>query len=301
MAQNIPIKFLDWIDEGKINWTELSCNPSAIYILERNLDKVSWSNLCFNPNAVHLIEANMDKLQDDEYSPFWNYLCMNENAISLLKRHPDKITKWDLSFNENPEAIRMIEEDNDNIIWYPLLCNPAAIHLVEPRLNEILPSNGGAGWKMLCQNPAAIHILEKPENSEHLCMYYLASNPNAIGLIKKHIDELVNEDGDDDFVNNVLSNFCRNEGEGVIELLEKYPEKIRWNGLSRNKNAIHLLERNQEKISWYEISRNTAIFQYDYDTMKHNHMDLKEEIIKAAMHPSRILRYLDMGGSLDSI
>ena len=31
-----PLKFRNFIDENKINWTTLSYNPSAIFLLEKN-------------------------------------------------------------------------------------------------------------------------------------------------------------------------------------------------------------------------------------------------------------------------
>jgi uncharacterized protein with WD repeat len=38
-----------------IDWTELSSNPNAIPLLEKNLYKVNWINLSANPNAIHLL------------------------------------------------------------------------------------------------------------------------------------------------------------------------------------------------------------------------------------------------------
>lgn len=33
-------KLRDWVDISKINWCELSHNPNAIHLLEKNRDKV---------------------------------------------------------------------------------------------------------------------------------------------------------------------------------------------------------------------------------------------------------------------
>jgi len=40
----------------------MSINPSAIHLLEKNLDKVHWGMLSLNPAAIHLLEANKEKI-----------------------------------------------------------------------------------------------------------------------------------------------------------------------------------------------------------------------------------------------
>src|SRR5207248_1632321 len=46
----------DNIIDQKIDWDELSSNPNAIYLLEKNLDKINWGYLSLNPNAIYLLE-----------------------------------------------------------------------------------------------------------------------------------------------------------------------------------------------------------------------------------------------------
>jgi len=40
----------------------LSLNPSAIKLLEMNVDKICWKHLNKNPNAIKLLKANPDKI-----------------------------------------------------------------------------------------------------------------------------------------------------------------------------------------------------------------------------------------------
>jgi hypothetical protein len=42
----------------------------------------------------------------------------------------------------------------------------------------------------------------------------------------------------------------------AIHILEKYPEKIKWERMSENPNAIHILESHPDKIHWYSLSEN---------------------------------------------
>ena len=88
----------------------------------------------------------------------------------------------------------------------------------------------------------------------------------------------------------------------ALHLLEKNQDKIDWFFLSKNPSAIHLLEKNPEKIKWRIFSTNPAIFDpvYDYHKMKERmRTTIAEELLQKAMHPSRLKRYLDMGGDLE--
>jgi hypothetical protein len=46
---------LDWININELNWSGLSSNPDAVYLLEQFSDKIDWSELSKNPNAIHLL------------------------------------------------------------------------------------------------------------------------------------------------------------------------------------------------------------------------------------------------------
>ena len=84
----------------------------------------------------------------------------------------------------------------------------------------------------------------------------------------------------------------------AIHLLEANPDKIDWYYLSGNPNAIHLLEANRTRIRWLPFSKNPAIFQCDY-TFYRERMDVqREELIKAAFHPKRLKRSLELGYDL---
>jgi len=76
-------------------------------------------------------------------------------------------------------------------------------------------------------------------------------------------------------------------------LLEKNQHKIDPVGLSENPNAIHLLKKNLDKIDWDYLSENPSIFELDYKGLKERCAIYKEELIAAAMHPSRFKKVLD--------
>ncbi len=184
----------DWIPIEKLNWTNLSCNPNAMHLLEANPDKINWTNLSCNPNAMHLLEANPDKINWEQLSLNpnaiqlleanpdnidWRYLSLNPNAIQLLEANPDKIDWWYLS--QNPNAIRLLEANLMLISWIALSFNPAAIHLLEANQHKI-------SWIALSLNPAAIHLLEA--NQYNISWNLLSRNPNAIHLLEANQDNI---------------------------------------------------------------------------------------------------------------
>ena len=58
-----------------------------------------------------------------------------------------------LSFNPNPIAIHILEQNLDQVDWYGLSSNPSAIHILEKNLDKV-------DWNCLSLNPNAIRILE---------------------------------------------------------------------------------------------------------------------------------------------
>ena len=108
-------ELLHWVDINKLNWENLSRNPNAIHILEKNLDKVDWFWLSGNSNAISIIENNLNKVH-------WDWLSKIPNAIHILAKNLDKVN-W-TSLSENPNAIQILEQNLENINWYSLSVNP---------------------------------------------------------------------------------------------------------------------------------------------------------------------------------
>lgn len=59
------LQLVHWIDEKKLDLGCLSSNPSAIHLLEKNIDeliKIDWWELSSNPAAIRLLEENPNKI-----------------------------------------------------------------------------------------------------------------------------------------------------------------------------------------------------------------------------------------------
>ena len=107
-------KLLDWIalkvSINESNFIFMSNNERAMDIMANNLDLLDdiWSDLCANPSAIPLIEQNIENL--GLYC--WRNLCENQNAICILEKNPYKINWFCLC--ANPSAIPLIEKNLKN-------------------------------------------------------------------------------------------------------------------------------------------------------------------------------------------
>jgi hypothetical protein len=86
-----------------------------------------------------------------------------------------------------------------------------------------------------------------------------------------------------------------------MDLLEKNQDKIHWRWLSENPNAMDLLEKNQDKIYWSTLIKNPSIFKklINYEYLYERMNVIREELMIKCMHPSRLERFIEMGGDID--
>jgi hypothetical protein len=81
--------------EELINWNTLSLNesPDAIEMLGANPTKINWYNLSRNPSAMPIIRENLDRYcwetsdsTDLSEKICWTSLCFNPNAMDILEK-----------------------------------------------------------------------------------------------------------------------------------------------------------------------------------------------------------------------
>ena len=97
--------------------------------------------LCFNFYCCNMI--NLTNIHLFEEYIDWSALSKNPNAIDLLEQNQDKIDWKILSRNEG--AIHLLEKNQDKIDWKMLSMNENAIHLLEKNQDKI-------NWKNLSMN-----------------------------------------------------------------------------------------------------------------------------------------------------
>lgn len=206
-------------------WFSISKNPSLINIIERNLDKIDWYSLSENSNAIKLLEKNIDKID-------WYQIALNPNAIDIIEQNLDKIDWSILSKNEN--AIDLLKSNPHKIDWQSISQNDNAISLLMENPINI-------DWEYLSLNSNALLLIDDKINEEQLL------NNEQFQLLdeKNKIDDCY---------------LCLNTNPRIIEILQKYPDKINWEMLSQNPAGINLLEKNKEKINYELLSLNPEIF-----------------------------------------
>ena len=87
--------------------------------------------------------------------------------------------------SSNPNAIQLLQQNQDKIDWFWLCSNPNAVHILEQNQDKI-------NWYWVCYNEKACHLIDqKLQNDSNIKPYInwntLSSNPNAIDLLKKNI------------------------------------------------------------------------------------------------------------------
>ena len=76
MNNYIIYELYEWVKIKNLDYYNLSCNPAAIDILEKNIDKINWTNLSSNPAAIGILEKNIDKIN-------WSNLSDNPNIFKI--------------------------------------------------------------------------------------------------------------------------------------------------------------------------------------------------------------------------
>ena len=264
----------DWISIDDLHLETLNLNYNAIDFFIDNPDKMSLNVICQNENPKILELLEKINLPDD--SEIWFSISKNPSLINIIEKNLDKIDWYSLS--ENSSAIKLLENNIDKIDWYQIALNPNAISIIEKNLDKIdwsiLSKNENAinllksnphniDWRSFSQNENAINLLM--ENPINIDWEYLSLNSNALLLINDKINEeqllnneqfqLLNKKNKIDYFYLTLNTNPR-----IIEILEKYPDKINWEMLSQNPAGINLLEKNKDKINYELLSLNPEIF-----------------------------------------
>jgi len=175
---------LDWIDIDKLNWSELSKNPNAIHLLEKNQDKIDWINLSCNPNAIHLLEKNQDKIN-------WNNLLLHNSNPNVFHLFANNIENSNMFFDHTCDkniniliniSIHYPQKFNkyqvSNRLYSKLSSSPSIFRKINKN-NDILSSNK----KVESTNEL---LLKKVEEFELRLLKYESTNES---LLKK-IEEL---------------------------------------------------------------------------------------------------------------
>jgi len=260
----LKYKLIRWINESKIlKCAELSSNINAIDLLtsSKNIKYINYNNLSKNrnPEALLLIKKKIieeKSLSKTEYKKLknkinWDYLSENPIAIELLEEYEDDINWGTICNNSNPKVLKLLEKkiktEPDDIEWEELSSNPIAIKLLKKYPDDIDYSGLSAN-----SSDEALQLLKENPDDIDFAMLSFNKNPKALKLLKKLLEiepEKLND----------WTYLSENSLPEAIEILKANFNKIDWDRLSSNSSdeAIQLLKDNPDKISWGMLSANT--------------------------------------------
>lgn len=184
-----------------------------------------------------------------------NMIRINRNLLEDWVQEYRRVDFHALSINPSQDAMILIEpffEKNPHSTLLINICNNLySGFLVEKYKTHILEIlDTCKNLYILLGKTSHLDLIEQFLNrNSHKALVFqihywklISSNPNAISLLKKHIDKINWE--------------ALSANPNAIDLLEAHFEKINWETLSINPSAIHLLEQNVDKIDWVRLSRN---------------------------------------------
>ena len=116
-------------DINSVDWEGLSANPAAFHLFKKYPDYVDINSYIQNP-IVKSSESLMDEIiktyELDEND--WMQLSYNLTERQI-REHQDKFDFYEGS--DNPHAINVLKENQEEICWYGLSSNPAIFREVK--------------------------------------------------------------------------------------------------------------------------------------------------------------------------
>jgi hypothetical protein len=282
----------DWVIEYKLDFENISKNPNANNLLQKNLSdnkRINWQTLCLNPNAIHLLEYKLSEESKNNYIKntydriSWYNLSSNPNAIHLLEKQIEKekqLTDTQLSRIEkhykidwtqlsgNKNAIHLLKANPIKIVWNEFASNKNLdIELLKTKIeNEkkgiTVEFDKRINYKKLWKNPnTKVITLLLELYPLNINWQAISENTNSIAIqrIKIHIEEKKAKETSINWF--YLSELSRNPK--AINILIENPDVIDWQYLSSNPKAIALLEeRISEETKMSEFTSNKICWIY---------------------------------------
>lgn len=226
-----------------VNWSQLSWNPAALWVLERNMHRIDWvalAHLSNLPDAVYLmrridIATLLSNLRPGHYDfAHLSYLATSTcpDALTLLKdmlecvgpRYVSSNTWMDICANPASEAL--LQRWPQMINWSALCTNPA------PFAEQLLAANPhNIDWATLCTNSARwaiAHVTTRLDSDTSSCEWMLVCMNRVHQALALDL---------------------------VQRLLRTHARYMDWSQLSGNRGATRILAANLHRIDWTVLAR----------------------------------------------
>jgi hypothetical protein len=274
MVFNLNNLYLNSSKEIIINWINLSMDDSdEVYeLLKEKIDELKKDHYMLEricKNLTLTSNPKLFRLIPNDSLINWQKLNLNGSkfAVELLKKNLDKICPYNLSQNPNSEALDLLDKYYERCPYFFRISKDKFLCIETIDKTSCMISN-------LCKNPNSkvLDILHKyffykedntveikiamdalSENKANWAMFFILDH---IYLFNKYNNSLVNS-MDLMYLSENIYLFCSNyyfydyfdadperivpllnlnKSDWVIDLLQKYPEKIHWGHLSLNRN-----------------------------------------------------------------
>jgi hypothetical protein len=316
---------------NKIDWYIIHDHPLLITFLEileeklaptkfsNLMHKFDWYQISKHPDVFRLVGTEVAFKKFVVKTPYkitWQGLSENPSptALKMLTKNMDKIHFEGLLRNTNPASLGILMKfldigdnrmkyDRTNRKLFAKACgHPDVVRILSGKIHELEWEWGH--WKILSANPHAIPLLEA--NPQKINWSEIYKNPNAGPLIEKY-------ENYPDKVFDFEVMYHNSSGHGDTEMYTMGAHiNIRrggydwdmWKMLAQNPNqemVRSIMEKNWEKINWSYLSDHPDIFELSYTWLKTRCDIYREDLMKVAMHPSKIQRLLDMGYEIEDL
>lgn len=274
LCLNTNQKAIDYLKEHKncIHWDIISSNFNAIELIKENLDKISWAGLSLNNCAFKLLFENQDKID-------WTNICFNNNPKiirDIIAKNLDKKISWSaLSSNNCIEALIILKANKDKIDWSSLSFNSN---------NEAID--------LLLENPEKINWANLSSNENERIIEIFRNNQDKIDWFQLALNY---NDENRKIISNTMTNKIKDEltVNNELSIFDYYDYVVHSNYSHCNyEDYLHKL--------WLNCHSND-IYKVDYEKMRKNFEPMAEEIIKEALHPKRVCKWIESGYDLEDL
>lgn len=272
------MSLIPWIDETKLDIVRLCMNPNPKalnLIIQRfhEMNDESWRMLSDQEYAKDILAQNLHLVYNNDiigYNKAYGYILLNNTTIKPQDKL--KIIQWNLlCLNETPEAMYILQENLDKIIWNNLSRNPIALKILKENKDKIVHEEL---W--LNNNLEKLELFELSKCNTIDCVGFIQlANTNteiANQFISDNFDEImskINYNKNKEYIWNTLENY------NIVQLLINNPHTssdsniiinkklvlgmpIDWEQLSLNPLAICFLRDNLDKVNWTNLCLNSS-------------------------------------------
>lgn len=272
------MSLLPWIDEDKLDIVRLcmNTNPKVLPIILKKFNQMnyeSWRMISDQEFAKDILSQYLHLVYNYDifvYNKAYGYIIYNNKTIAPQDKL--RIIHWDfMCLNETPEAMHILKENQDRIVWDKLSRNPMALDILIENYDKIVHeelwcNSNLQKFKLLnlfkCKNLDCYTFVKTANMNLDITNKFIHNNFDLIiSKIDYHKYKIYIWNSLENY--NIIKLFVDNpftaKDSSIISdkklILNMY---VDWSDFSLNPYAIPLLRDNIDKINWTKLCMNPA-------------------------------------------